>query len=146
MFMGPNSPVGHGTALPIAEHVSKYILKMVYKAQTENIKSITPSPKAIEEFTAHADVFLERTAWSSRCRSWFKNGRIDGPVTALHPGSRLHWFHMMANPRYEDWEWTYLSPNRFAYLGNGFTTQEGEGKDLTYYFDNPDAGYEGFLY
>jgi hypothetical protein len=31
-------------------------------------------------------------------------------------------------------------------LGNGFTAQEGEGKDLTYYFDNPDAGYEGFLY
>jgi len=66
---------------------------------------------------------------------------------ALHPGSRIHWFHMMTQPRYEDWEWTKLNPlNRFAYLGNGFSVREDAGKDLTWYFDNPDEGYEGFLY
>src|SRR5882724_390142 len=145
--MGPNSPVGHGSALPIIEHVTKYILKMIYKCQTESIKSLCPLPSAIREFTLHADVFLTRMAWSSYCRSWFKNGKADGPVMALHPGSRIHWFHMMTQPRFEDWDWTYLNPsNRFAYLGNGFSVREGLGRDVTWYFDNADEGYEGFVY
>ena len=147
VFMGPNSPVGHGSAIPIAEHVTKYILKMIYKCQMEGVKSFCPRPEAIKEFTLHADVFLTRTAWATKCRSWFKNGKIDGPVSALHPGSRIHWFHTMTNPRYEDWEWRSINPlNRFAYLGNGFSVREGKGRDLTWYFDNPDEGYEGFVY
>ncbi|CZR66978.1 related to steroid monooxygenase [Phialocephala subalpina] len=147
MFTGPNSPVSHGSAIPIIEHTTKYILKMLYKCQTESIKAICPSPSAIREYKTHADVFLTRTAWSTKCRSWFKNGKIDGPVVALYPGSRIHWFHMMTNPRYEDWEWTRLNPlNRFAYLGNGFSVREGAGRDLTWYFDDPDVGYEGLLY
>jgi hypothetical protein len=27
--------------------------------------------------------FVERTAWSSTCSSWFKNGEKHGPVTAI---------------------------------------------------------------
>ncbi|RDW58681.1 FAD protein [Coleophoma cylindrospora] len=146
MFMGPNSPVGHGSAPPIIEHLTKYMLQMIYKAQLENIKAMSPSPAAIQEFTEHSDIFLTRMAWSSSCRSWFKNGSVDGPVTALHPGSRLHWFKMLEEPRYEDWEWTTWNKNRFAYLGNGFSTKETDGRDLTWYFDSPDAGYERLNY
>ncbi|TVY43886.1 putative sterigmatocystin biosynthesis monooxygenase [Lachnellula subtilissima] len=146
LFMGPNSPVGHGSAMPIIEHTSKYILKFLYKAQTENIKSFVPKIRAIKDFTAHSDEFLKRTAWSTHCRSWFKNGTVDGPITALHPGSRIHWFQMMTNPRWEDWEWTSRNSNIFAYLGNGFSTREAAGKDLTWYFDKPDEGYEGLFY
>lgn len=105
VFMGPNSPVGHGPAPPIIKHLTKCMLKMIYKAQMENIKAMSPSAAAIQELTERSDNFLARMAWSSSCRSWFKNGRIDGLVTALHPGSRLHWFRMLEEPRYEDWEW-----------------------------------------
>lgn len=38
------------------------------------------------------------------CRSWLKNVKVDGPVIALHPGSRVHWFHMLEEPRWEDYE------------------------------------------
>ena len=89
---------------------------------------------------------MKRTAWSSHCRSWFKNGTIDGPVVALHPGSRLHWFHMLDRPRFEDYEWTSWTENRFSYLGNGFSTREAEIHDTTYYFDDPYHGYEAFNY
>jgi hypothetical protein len=47
------------------------------------------------------------TAWSDRCSSWFKNGTTDGPITALHPGSRIHFFEMLQIPRYEDYDFTY---------------------------------------
>ena len=40
VFLGPNAPVGHGSVLPIVEHAAKYILQMIYKSQTEDIKSV----------------------------------------------------------------------------------------------------------
>lgn len=145
MFLGPNAPVGHGSAIPIIEHLTKYMLKMVYKMQIERYKSFVPQKKAIDDFLAHADVFLPRMAWASRCRSWFKNGQESGPVT-LHPGSRMHWFHMMKEPRYEDWDWESASKNRWDYLGNGFSVLEGPNRDLAWYFDRPDEEYTEMVY
>lgn len=115
---------------------------MIYKCQTQDIKAVTVSQQAVDDFDEHIQVFMQRTAWTTHCRSWFKNGTVDGPVVALHPGSRVHWFHMLDEPRYEDYNWDRIKKNRFSYLGNGFSTKEGEGKDTAYYFDNPAAGYE----
>ncbi|KAK5129043.1 hypothetical protein LTR85_000376 [Meristemomyces frigidus] len=146
MFQGPNSPVGHGSAMQIIEHSTKYMLKMIYKAQTERYKAFAPKASAVADFVEHADKFLERTVWAGNCKSWFKNGTVDGPVTALHPGSRIHWFHMLTNPRYEDWEWTSEKRNRFAYLGNGFSTWEMPERDVTWYLNDPSQGYETLIY
>lgn len=144
MFLGPNAPIAQGSVLPIVEHSAKYMTNMMKKCQVQNIKAITPRPEAIRDFNIHTAEFMKRTAWSTRCRSWFKNGMIDGPVTALHPGSRIHWFHMLNEIRYEDWDYTYHSANRFQYLGNGFSTKEAPGKDLTFYFDDPNEGFQDY--
>jgi hypothetical protein len=145
MFLGPNAPVGHGSAIPIIEHLTKYMLKMVHKAQTERYESFIPRADAIAEFMEHADAFLPRMAWATKCRSWFKNGQETGPV-GLYPGSRLHWFHMLKNVRYEDWELRSMDANRWAFAGNGFSTMEEEGRDLTWYFDEPEKEYEDLDY
>ena len=42
---------------------------------------------------------------------------------------------MLENPRYEDFELTYRSKNRFQYMGNGFTLEEVDGRDLSWYLD-----------
>lgn len=107
------------------------------KAQSESIKSFVPQEAAVQDFAEHVDKFMPRTAWSGTCSSWFKNGKITGPVTALHPGSRIHWFHMLEQPRFEDYHWEYLTSNRFQYLGNGFSTKEEDGVDDTWYLDKP---------
>ena len=146
MFLGPNAPIGHGSVLPIVEHSTKYIIRMLHKCQTQGIKAVEAKQEAVDDFTEHVDTFVERTAWTSHCRSWFKNDKIDGPIVALHPGSRVHWFHMLDNPRFEDYNWTPFDKNRFFYLGNGFSTKETEERDLTYYFDNPDEGFETVRY
>lgn len=113
--------------------------KIIKKCQTEGIKAISPSQSAVDELSEHTQIFMPRSAWSGNCISWFKNGTIDGPVTALHPGSRIHFFHMMESFRGEDWEYTYKRKgNRFLYLGNGFSTREEEGEDSTWYLDEPD--------
>ncbi|OBT89187.1 hypothetical protein VE02_01661 [Pseudogymnoascus sp. 03VT05] len=111
------------------------------------IKAVVPEPQAIADFTEHIDLFIQRTAWTTHCRSCrFKNGTKDGPVVALHPGSRIHWFHMLDDIRLEDWKWTGWNRNRFGYLGNGFSVKERSGRDLSWYFNAPEAGYETINY
>ncbi|KAE9367648.1 FAD/NAD(P)-binding domain-containing protein [Stipitochalara longipes BDJ] len=134
MFLGPNCPIGHGSVITITEHMSKYIASIIHKCQTEGIASLSPSHEALDAYSARIDAFMPRTAWAGTCRSWFKNGRETGPVTALHPGSRIHWFHMLERFRGEDFEHTYEGGQRFGYLGNGFSTKELEGGgDPTWY-------------
>jgi hypothetical protein len=133
VFLGPNAPIGHGSVFTITEHIATYIANIIRKCQTESILSLAPSPEALEDFNEHIAAFMPRTAWASTCRSWFKNGKEDGPVTALHPGSRIHWFHMLEHFRGEDFVYTREQKNRFAYLGNGFSVKElGEG-DKSWY-------------
>ena len=137
-LLGPDAPIGHGSALTIVQHASNYILKMTTKVQSESIKSFVPLEAAVDDFGEHIDAFMPRTAWAANCRSWFKNGKAVGPVTALHPESRIRWFHMLEQPRFEDYEWQHLTKNRFQYFGNGFSTKEGQGEDDTWYLNNPD--------
>ncbi|KAI8211846.1 FAD-binding monooxygenase [Colletotrichum sp. SAR 10_86] len=139
MFLGPNAPIGHGSVFTITEHIAKYLVRIIKKCQTEGISAIAPQHSAVDELFEHTQTFMPRTAWSGNCISWFKGGTIDGPVTALHPGSRIHFFHMLENFRGEDWEYTRVNKqNRFQFLGNGFSTKELGDEDATWYLDEPD--------
>ncbi|KAM3416544.1 putative sterigmatocystin biosynthesis monooxygenase stcW [Cercospora zeina] len=131
-FCGPYGPLGHGSFLPLIEHWTEYMLSVITKAQVENIKSFTPKWKPCKQFRQHADLFLQRTAWTSPCRSWFKQGKADGQA-AIYPGSRLSFLHLLERPRYEDFQIECWDENMFAFLGNGFDTREFDGRDITHY-------------
>ncbi|KAI3572456.1 putative monooxygenase [Fusarium oxysporum f. sp. albedinis] len=146
VYFGPNSPLAHGSVLPSFEHITTYMIRMIHKVQTQGYHSFEPSKQAISDFVEHADAFFPRTVWSTKCRSWFKGGKEQGPVYALHPGSRVHWVHMMNEPRYEDYNWKTINRNKFAYLGNGFSLREVENKDVTWFLDEPEAGYKSVIY
>jgi hypothetical protein len=130
---GPYGPLGHGSFLPLIETLSRYIMQVLQKMQTDRIKSLTPKPDAIAQFTEHAELFLQRTAWVSGCSSWFKQGRVDGPLP-MFPGSRLMYLGLLAKPRYEHFVVEYLNEgNMFEFLGDGFDVREFDGRDLSYY-------------
>ncbi|KAI3334759.1 hypothetical protein F4824DRAFT_178976 [Ustulina deusta] len=137
--MGPNAPIGHGSVFTLTEHIARYITRAIHKCQVEGIKAICPSDAAVADFSEHIASFMPRTAWAASCSSWFKGGKVDGPVTALHPGSRIHFFHMLEQFRGEDWEYVHDHPstNRFSYLGNGFSTKELDPTfDSTWYLES----------
>ncbi|KAI0593841.1 hypothetical protein F4775DRAFT_586522 [Biscogniauxia sp. FL1348] len=151
-FLGPNAPIGHGSVFTLSEHIARYIARAISKCQTEGIRALAPSAAAASDYAAHVAAFMPRTAWSAPGRSWFKGGRLEeGPVTALHPGSRVHFFHMLETFRGEDWDYVYDGEerekngengkgkgggNRFAYLGNGFSTRELDPQgNSTWYLD-----------
>lgn len=103
--------------------------------QRTSIRTISPSAAASADLSVHTHELLKRTAWSTTCSSWFKNGKRHGPVTAIWPGSRLHWFEALKEPRWEDFDITYEG-NRFAYLGNGYTAAELDPEgNAVWYFD-----------
>ncbi|KAH7064309.1 hypothetical protein BKA63DRAFT_170737 [Paraphoma chrysanthemicola] len=137
-FCGPYGPLGHGSFMPLIEQWTRYIFTAITKCQIENIKSLTPKLAPCTQFRQHADLFLQRTAWTSPCRSWFKQGKTDGQA-AIWPGSRLHFLKMMEQPRYEDYEIEYWDDNMFAFLGNGFEMREFDGRDITNYLGNIDG-------
>lgn len=118
-------------------------MRILKKVQTEHIHALAPLAAAVDDYNEHIASFMPRTSWAAPGRSWFKMGKEDGPVVALHPGSRIHFFHMLETFRAEDFDCVYdgaggTRPNRFGYLGNGFSTREmEEGVDSTWYLDEP---------
>jgi hypothetical protein len=73
-------------------------------------------------------------------------GTVDG-LPMVHPGSRIHWFQMLAEPRWEDWNWVPRASNQFAYLGNGFSSWEEDGRDKAWYFSAKEhASYPNLAY
>lgn len=130
VVMGPQSPLGHGSITGSVEFVTRYIRTLVTKLQTEAYSSLVPKEIVTKAWLAHARKWIEKTVWVENCASSFKNGRSDDTVISLHPGSRLHYFDLLQNPRYEDFDWTSLCKdpiNMFAWLGDGFTAAETSG-------------------
>jgi hypothetical protein len=110
---------------------------------------MTVKPKVVDDLNVWSQELLSRTVWAGNCRSWYKNGTINGNITALHAGSAMHYRgkhypharqaptltapEMLENIRGEDFDIEYRSANKFRYLGNGFTLREANGGDLAYY-------------
>ncbi|KAJ5639987.1 uncharacterized protein N7484_007849 [Penicillium longicatenatum] len=139
IYLGPASPLGHGSVVSSLERVTEYIAQFARKLQTENYSSVMPKPHIPRAYQRQALAWLKKTAWSSNCASTYKNGKPDGPLISLHPGSRLHYFQLLSRPRWEDFDWTSLCEDvdlTFAWLGNGFIAEECKEKteeDLTWF-------------
>ncbi|KAJ0158537.1 putative sterigmatocystin biosynthesis monooxygenase stcW [Colletotrichum tanaceti] len=125
-FLGPNAPIAQGDVFTLSEHIANYIATAIRKCQTQGIRSIAPSEAAVDDYFEHITAFMPRTVFAGGCRSWYKQGEVNGPVTGLYPGSRTHFIQLLEHFRGEDWDYTYENArqNRFAYLGNGFTAPE----------------------
>lgn len=54
---------------------------------------------------------------------------VEGKVTALWPGSSLHYMQTLAENRWEDYHWTY-NDGRFAYWGQGISWVEDSSVDI----------------
>ena len=138
IFLGPNSPIGNGPVLSAIEAQADYMLKWIDRYQTYNIKTFAPTKEAINDFIDHKDEFMKRSVWADPCRSWYKAGGPEGKITALWPGSTLHYIEALLELRVEDWDVKY-NGNRFAYLGNGYSqTELDPTADWGYYIREKD--------
>ena len=144
MYSGPFTPVAQGSILPLLTLFTKYFLAVAAKMQKQHIRRVVPRQAAVDDFMDHARTYLARTTWSGPCTSWFKQGRSDGEIV-MWPGSRLAFYALMEEVNWEDYDISYWSGNRWAWLGSGFSTSEFDGSDTAYYLnaDWQDATPEG---
>ena len=119
MSYGPNSGLGSGNLLMLFERIAEYTATTLAKMQTENIRTIVPSERAVNNFTDFSDAYFKGTVYSEECSSWYKTGGKNGRVSALWPGSSLHAIEALKSPRWEDFEYTYVDGNEFGWFGNG---------------------------
>lgn len=108
IFLGPNCPIGNGPVLSAIELQADYMCKLIDHWQTHNIKKFSPKKEAVDDFIAHKNMFMSRTVWNDPCRSWYKSGQIDAPITALWPGSTLHYIEALSDLRMEDFNVEYV--------------------------------------
>lgn len=115
------------------------MMKLIDRYQTENIRTFTPRRDAVEDFAAFKDEYMKKTVWSDPCRVWYKDNP-NGTITALWPGSTLHYIEAIREVRMEDWDVTY-SGNRYNWMGNGYSqTEADDTADLAYYVRERDDG------
>lgn len=127
VYLGPGSPVGHGSLITSIERITLYIADIVRKLQTENYTSFRLKPGKAEAYQSQMFAWLDKTVWGDKCQSSFKNGTVDGALHAFHPGSRLHYFELLRKKRYEDFDWTSGCSDPiydFAWHNNGFLRHE----------------------
>ncbi|KKP02329.1 hypothetical protein THAR02_05579 [Trichoderma harzianum] len=139
MATRPNFPLANGSLVACLEQTLKYGFRAVKKVQTQGLGSVSPTREAVSDFQEHKDAIIEKMVWTSPCRSWYKNGKVDGKVWGPYPGSVPHFFELMSETRWEDFKIEYRTSNRFQYLGRGNTHREVSGGDLAWYVTEPGA-------
>lgn len=137
IFTGPNAVVGHGSLMEGLGWAADYMVKWIIKMAEEDIKSVAPKQEAVDEFIAYGDQIHKTLTWTGGCRSWYKNNRVDGRVTATFAGSAMLFRRLISQIRTEDFDVRYRGPNRFKFLGNGFMEYELDPKNnLSWYVKN----------
>ena len=144
--LGPNSGLGNGNLLVVLESIASYMAQCLRKMATQNIRSMEPKQKAVDNFSDYCDAYFKRTVFSAECGSWYKSSppgtstedRKKGRVTALWPGSSLHAVKALERPRFEDFEVELVEKNEFAWFGDGWTVAERthDLEGLTYYLND----------
>lgn len=135
---GPNTGIAVGLLIPMLEKEAEYAAGCIRKIQYQRIKSMAVKKQAVQAFQTYVDAYFPRTIFTKNCPSWYKNGKPDGRVMGLWPGSTLHHLRALEQPRYEDYEYTYIGSdqsddpgNLLRWLGNGITVAEVEAKPGT---------------
>ncbi len=138
---GPHGAGASGTTPQSVEVQLTYYAKLLRKVSREGIKTIVPSKKAADEFVDYSDALFSKTVLSDNCSSWYNSGRPGARIHGLWPGSGMHVTAVRREPRWEDWEYEYLSEsgNRFEwFFGNGATKKETDpDSDVTSYLKLP---------
>ncbi|MFJ2466915.1 flavin-containing monooxygenase [Pseudomonas sp. NPDC087615] len=90
---GPNTGIGHTSALFIIESQMNYILDCIRTVQANGLRSIEVRPEAERTYTEMIHREMERTVWKSGgCHSWYQSK--SGHVIAMFPGFSFSYYRL----------------------------------------------------
>ncbi|KAH0841637.1 putative sterigmatocystin biosynthesis monooxygenase stcW [Fonsecaea pedrosoi] len=144
LTFGPTFPVLTGSVTASISAVADYAIQMIKKIQAEDLLSVCPRQDVTDQFNEHCQTMLHGTVWEDHCNSWYKRPS-DGRITAVWPGSALHFQEVVRHPRWEDFHIKSRNKlNMWAFLGRGFTrTERDVNADIAPYMnvDNLDLAF-----
>lgn len=95
LMMGPNSPIGNTSLVPVAEAQAGFILGWVERLRQGAVRTVMPTAEATAAFNAEIRDNMGDTVWVTGCDSWYIGP--DGTPT-LWPFSHRRFREMLARP------------------------------------------------
>jgi len=71
MLMGPYSPVGSDSLVPIAENQADFIMWWIKEIRDGHVISVAPTDVATKEYNDKMQAAMPNTVWVTGCRSWY---------------------------------------------------------------------------
>ena len=85
MITGPNTGIGHTSALVIIESQMEYIERCLLALDSTGMQSIEVTAHAEDKYTRNIHSEMEKTVWKTGgCTSWYQSK--SGHVTSVYPG------------------------------------------------------------
>ena len=82
---GPNTGIGHTSAIFVIEAQMSYIMKSIATLKQKNARAIEVTPEAEADYTQMIHAEMEKTVWKTGgCQSWYQSK--SGHVVAMFPG------------------------------------------------------------
>lgn len=75
MLNGPNGPVGNFSLIQVAELQFGYIMQLIDRLRSGEVKEICATRRAMEEFEAERVEAAKKTIWMTGCHSWYLDDR-----------------------------------------------------------------------
>ncbi len=101
IITGPNTGIGHTSALFIIEAQMNYIVDAILQVKKEKKKTIEVTKVAEEKYTKMIQDEMSNTVWQNGgCHSWYKNEK--GKVTAIFPGFSFTFWNMTKKIKIKD--------------------------------------------
>ncbi|KAK7990699.1 hypothetical protein PG990_014979 [Apiospora arundinis] len=130
-FFAFNPPIClvSGSAFPGIERTSDYIIRVISRLQTDNLKSIAVTHEAQTTFNKWVQGRMTSMVWSGSCSSWYKTGK--GKVIVPWPGTVLHHYKATEIVRWEDFDLRFQDESmKYGSFGNGITSEGFAYKEI----------------
>jgi cation diffusion facilitator CzcD-associated flavoprotein CzcO len=101
MLMGPHSPFGNQSLIPVAETQAEYAMWFIERFRQGRLGSAAPTASATERFNSQLRQAMPQTVWVTGCRSWYIGA--DG-LPMLWPWTPRRHREMLARPALEDFD------------------------------------------
>jgi cation diffusion facilitator CzcD-associated flavoprotein CzcO len=71
MMMGPHSPIGNQSLIPVAEDQADYAMWWIEQLRDGRVQAAAPTEAATKEYNESMKADMPQTIWVSGCNSWY---------------------------------------------------------------------------
>lgn len=108
LLLGPNTGLGHNSAVFMIEAQVGYVLRALRRMRREGLTSVEVRPQAQEAFAQDMTQRTQGTVWTSGCRSWYLDER--GRNVTVWPGFTFSFWWRLRRFRPGEHLWRRAAP------------------------------------